>query len=218
MFDKSLCKSKKPEYYHQEREEMLKFVAPDVKFVLDVGCSAGGFGKLLKKKRNCIVWGVEPTDSAIEASKHLDKVYHDFFHSSLDFGNLKFDAIVFNDVLEHLVDPWETLIFSKTLLRDRGYVVASIPNIQSYQVLKDLILKGQWEYTLSGILDKTHLRFFTRKSIVQMFSDTGFEVINVEGQNSVLRNSRFLKILNFIMPNRINPFLFINFGVCARRR
>ncbi len=108
MFDKSLCKSKKPEYYHQEREEMLKFVAPDVKFVLDVGCSAGGFGKLLKKKRNCIVWGVEPTDSAIEASKHLDKVYHDFFHSSLDFGNLKFDAIVFNDVLEHLVDPWQT--------------------------------------------------------------------------------------------------------------
>lgn len=218
MFDKSLYKSKEPEYYFQEREEMLKFIAPDVKFVLDVGCSAGGFGKLLKEKKNCIVWGIEPTDSAIEASKHLDKVYNDFFDPSLDFGNKKFDAVIFNDVLEHLVDPWEALIFSKTLLKDNGYIVASIPNIQSYQVLKSLILKGEWEYTFSGILDKTHLRFFTRKSIVQLFSDTGYDVIDIEGQNSILQNSRFLKIFNFIMPHRINPFLFINYGICARRK
>ena len=215
-FDKKMYTAKNSEYYHQGREEMLKFIKPDVKFVLDVGCSSGGFGKLLKEKLKCTVWGVEPTESAVEALKHLDKVYHDFFHSSLNFDDKKFDAVIFNDVLEHLVDPWEALVFSKSILKKNGYIIASIPNVQCYQVLKNLLLKGEWVYTSSGILDKTHLRFFTAKSIKQLFADTGYDLIEIDGQNSILQNSRLLRFLNFFFPRRINPFLFVNYGLCAK--
>jgi 2-polyprenyl-3-methyl-5-hydroxy-6-metoxy-1,4-benzoquinol methylase len=216
-FDKALYNIKKEEYYSQEREEMLKFVKPDVHNVLDVGCSSGGFGRLLKQRLKGIVWGVEPSDSAIEASKYLDRVFQDFFHSSLDFGDMKFDAVVFNDVLEHLVNPWEALTFSKKLLRGGGYIVASIPNVQCYQVMKNLLGKGEWNYASSGILDKTHLRFFTKKSIIQMFRDTGYEVIEIEGQNSVLQDSRLLRLCHFLFPKKTEPFLFINYCVCARK-
>lgn len=203
-------------YYGQGREEMLSFVPPDVKFVLDVGCSGGGFGKLLKEKLGCRVWGVEPTDAAAVAVENLDKVYHDIFHSGLDFGNNKFDAIVFNDVLEHLSNPWEALSFSKTLLRKNGYLIASIPNVQCYSVVKDLVLHGNWTYTASGIMDKTHLRFFTRNSIISMFKDTGYEPVTVEGIHSVLRASKVLRMLHLIMPRRMGPFSYINYAVCAK--
>ncbi|HMH33278.1 MAG TPA: class I SAM-dependent methyltransferase [Puia sp.] len=216
-FEKDLYHLKKDEYYDQERQEMLAFVPSDVEFVLDVGCSSGGFGRMLKEKRNCRVWGVEPTDSAVVAEKWLDKVYHDIFHPALDFGDAKFDAIIFNDVLEHLVNPWEALQLARSLLRKNGWVIASIPNIQCYSVLKPLILKGDWNYTASGIMDKTHLRFFTGNSMTNLFRDTGFDISKMEGQNSILSGSRFLRLLHWFAPKKIDPFTFVNYAICAQR-
>ncbi len=215
-FDEQLYNIKNTEYYLQGRPEMLKFIRPDVHFVLDVGCSAGAFGSLLKKERNCEVWGVEPSDSASEAASVLDKVFHDYFHPGLDMEGRQFDAIVFNDVLEHLANPWEILKYSRTLLKPGGYIVASIPNIQCYQALRNLVWKGEWTYTDSGILDKTHLRFFTRKSIIRLFEEMNFEIVEMEGQNSTLASSRFLRICHFFARRRTEPFLFINYAVCAR--
>jgi 2-polyprenyl-3-methyl-5-hydroxy-6-metoxy-1,4-benzoquinol methylase len=217
-FDQSLYDRKTVAYYDHPRAEMLEFVPPGVGSVLDIGCSSGGFGRLLKEKLHCEVWGIEPTDAAKTAADHLDKVFQDYFSSSLDFGNKQFDAIIFNDVLEHLVNPWEALTLSRSLLTDKGCIVASIPNVQCYTVVKDLILKGNWKYMASGIMDKTHLRFFTRNSIIDLFHDTGYEVKVIKGQNSIRNNSRLLKTLHFLMPKRVAPFLYINYAVCAYPR
>ncbi len=215
-FSKELYRVKKDDYYSQERMEMLPFVPKGVKTVLDIGCSSGGFGKILKENLKCEVWGIEPTEAATEASKHLDKVFYDYFHKDLDFSNKKFDAIIFNDVLEHLIDPWESLTRCKTLLTPNGCIIASIPNVQCYSVVKDLVFNGHWKYQSSGILDKTHLRFFTKRSIFDIFSNLGFEIISIEGQNSILKGSRLLRFISFFIRDRIAPFTFINYALCAR--
>ncbi len=205
-------------YYDQSRDEMLSYVPVGVNSVLDVGCSSGAFGRLLKEKRGCEVWGIEPTDSAIKANKVLDRVFHDVFHQELDLGDKKFDAIIFNDVLEHLADPWGALSFAKELLTVDGCIVASIPNLQCYSVVKDLIIHGEFQYQESGILDKTHLRFFTKKSIHQLFSNTGYDIITIAGQNSVVNGSRFLRMLSFFTSRRFDSFYYVNFALCAKKK
>lgn len=91
----------------------------------------------------------------------------------------QFDAIVFNDVLEHLVDPWSALRESKSFLTDGGMVIASIPNVRHYSVIKPLVVSGRFEYQDAGLLDRTHLRFFTFTSSVDLFESTGFRVTHV---------------------------------------
>lgn len=109
-----------------------------------------------------------------------------------------FDCIVFNDVLEHLIDPWETLVEARELLAPGGSVVASIPNVRYAPVLWDLVARGQWPYRGDGVLDQTHLRFFTLRSIETMFRSTGYRVRRIEGIH-VLRSMKIhlLRALTF---------------------
>ncbi|MGA9380414.1 MAG: class I SAM-dependent methyltransferase, partial [Phormidium sp.] len=154
-------------YFELERHEMLKYVPEKACNILDVGCGCGNFGRLLKEKRPVKVWGVEfNEDAATLAAQKLDQVICGSFNSSLNLPKNEFDCIIFNDVLEHLVDPFTALIYAKYLLREGGLVVASIPNIRHFDTIWDLLVNKNWQYTDSGILDRTHLRFFTQRSIV----------------------------------------------------
>lgn len=83
--------------------------------------------------------------------------------------------MILADVLEHLADPWETLRQVRRVLAPGGTVVASIPNVRHWQVVRDL-LEGRWEYAEAGILDRTHRWFFTRRSLARLFEETGFTV------------------------------------------
>lgn len=208
-----LYNDKEAAYFGYDREDMLALVPAGIGSVLDVGCSSGGFGKLLKTKFNCEVWGIEPGEAAHAAKLKLDKVYHDIFHPGLDLGGKKFDLVVFNDVLEHLEDPWLAVGNAAGLLRPGGRILASIPNIQCYTVVRDLIVNGQWRYDTSGILDKTHLRFFTKKSIIGLFETSGLSIDRLEGMHPVTRYSRFLRVMNFFAPRRVSPFLYVSYGV-----
>ncbi len=113
------------------------------------------------------VWGVELSQqAAAEAQSKLDKV----FVGSIEDGTLLlpegfFDCVVFNDVLEHLVNPWAVLTSIKMFMQPDAYVVASIPNVRYFDNIKQLLKHKQWKYEDEGILDKTHLRFFTIESI-----------------------------------------------------
>lgn len=100
---------------------MLKFVPQNSYTILDVGCGGGSFGKLLKLERDVEVWGVElDEDAATIASQNLDKVICGAFNSSLTLPKQSFDCIVINDVLEHLVDPYNALAYCRELLNAQG--------------------------------------------------------------------------------------------------
>jgi len=170
---------KNPGYFSGARPEMLKFFPDSGSKVLDVGCAEGNFGALLKQGANCEVWGTELNSSAGEIARgKLDKVLvGDIFDQLSNIPSDYFDVIYFNDVLEHLVDPEALLKEMKSKLNSKGLVICSIPNILYYRALKSYLVDRDWKYEDSGVMDKTHLRFYTRKSILRMFESCGY-IIN----------------------------------------
>jgi O-antigen biosynthesis protein len=162
-------------------KKILRFVGEN-KRVIDFGCATGYLAKLLHKK-GCIVTGVEINpEAAILAREHCE----DVIVADLDFTSIteifplqKFDVAVFGDVLEHLRNPWKVLEETKHILNKNGFVVASIPNIAHGRV-RLALLQGKFEYSDLGILDNTHLRFFTRKTIEDLFEKSGYILTKID--------------------------------------
>lgn len=218
-FNPNAYKEKDEAYYAQDRSELLPFFSADAKSVLDVGCSTGRFGGLLKARFGVEVTGVEPhPESAQEAAQRLDTVVNDIFPPESHIFSGKFDVICFNDVLEHMAYPEVALRYAQELLSPQGRIIASIPNIQCYLVVKELIFNGDFRYRSSGILDKTHLRFFTKKSIIRLFEETGFQVEKIEGIAPITDSSRLLRLAKFLFGRRVDNFLFVGFGLSARKK
>lgn len=125
------------------------------------------------------VVGIEliKAENSGQTSSKIDRfIYGDIENLALDFEDNYFDVVICADVLEHLVDPWQVVRKLSNHLRQGGLFISSIPNIRNYRVLLEIFLHGSFEYQGSGILDKTHLRFFCKKNIVQMFEDNGYEI------------------------------------------
>ncbi|MGD8777575.1 MAG: glycosyltransferase [Ignavibacteria bacterium] len=165
------------QYYEYNRPEVQKLVNPNSKKILDVGCGSGVMAFELKEKLNAEVWGIEPVEKAAKkAETKLDKVISGSIESALDkLPDNYFDSIIFADVLEHLVDPKEIIESIKLKLKSKGEIVTSIPNVRHWTMIKKLI-EGDWRYEDAGILDKTHLRFFTIDTAIELFSKCGFNV------------------------------------------
>jgi len=177
--------NKEEGYYNNTREEMLAFLPQNAKTILDVGCADGSFSKIIKQRNKAEVWGIEyMPEEAKKASSKIDHVLTGACEVNIDkLPNDYFDAIYFNDVLEHLVDPYMVLEKIKDKLSNDGIVISSIPNMRYHSALKNLIFNKDWKYADHGIMDKTHLRFFTKKSIDNMYKDAGYEVIIHQGIN-----------------------------------
>lgn len=146
--------------------------------ILEVGCATGFLGAFLKE-RGHEVWGVELSPHQAEiAAKRLDYIYvggiEDFLKSG-EVDGIFFDFIIFGDVLEHLRDPLEIIKSCGAILSPDGAVLASIPNV-AHLAVRIMLLEGRWEYVPFGILDDSHLKFFTRKSIVELFSSAGYDI------------------------------------------
>ena len=152
------------------------------KEVIDFGCATGYFSRLLQNK-GCIVTGVEINpDAAKVAEQYCEKVIIadlDYVSVKDIFPEQKFDIAVFGDVLEHLRNPWRVLEETRHILKEDGYVVASIPNI-AHGSIRLALLDGRFEYTEFGILDNTHLRFFTRETVKKLFEKAGYlaDIVN----------------------------------------
>jgi 2-polyprenyl-3-methyl-5-hydroxy-6-metoxy-1,4-benzoquinol methylase len=201
-------------YMDYERPEMLRFIPQHASKILDVGCAMGSFGRRLKIEYSAEVWGVEINeDAASSASQWLDKVLCGPFDENLDLPKHYFDCIVFNDVLEHFADPYAALDYAKELLNDGGKIVASIPNVRYFDNVWKLLVDKDWDYTQNGILDRTHLRFFTRNSILKTFNTLGYEIELIEGINPLEKEHphrvRKFRLLNSILLNQIEDMRYI---------
>ena len=170
------------DYYRQERKDVEALIPKEARRILDVGCGEGILGKRLLEKGVKEVVGVEIEQAVCEkARENLSRVIcGDIEEIDLPFEEGYFDCIVFADILEHLKDPLSVIKKLKKHLKDSGVVVASIPNVRYYQVI-NMLVDGYWTYGDYGILDRTHLRFFTKKEILALFKNAGFEITTITG-------------------------------------
>ena len=154
----------------------------NVRRVLEVGCASGYFGETLRD-HGYTVWGIEQDAAAAELARtRLDQVFEgpvEAFLDSRGAGDLRFDCIVFGDVLEHLADPASVLRRCRSILAPGGMVVASIPNV-AHVAVRAMLLEGRWDYSELGIMDRTHLRFFARSTLVELFSAAGLGLKRLE--------------------------------------
>lgn len=178
-------KNKPDGYYHNIRTEMIEYLPSNAKKILDVGCGNGAFAFIMKEKNNAEVWGIEyMEEQGIEAKSKLDKVFVGMCEDFVDeLPDNYFDVIYFNDVLEHLAYPDEVLKKIKTKLSSKGVVISSIPNMRFYGTFRRLLFSKDWKYDDHGVMDKTHLRYFTSKSIRRMFKESGYSINKHEGIN-----------------------------------
>ncbi len=207
----------KPErYFSQTRSEMLPFVPRDARRILEVGCGEGTFARRLKEERDAEIWGVELVPAAAEAARlHLDRILcGDILEQIELLPASHFDCIIFNDVLEHLIDPYRVLLALKKPLTNDGVVVCSIPNIRYFRAFYNFVIRGDWHYEEQGTMDKTHLRFFTKKSIAEMFTSLGYDVLRLEGINPT--PSWRVALLNLLTFNFFEDTKYLQFCCVAR--
>jgi SAM-dependent methyltransferase len=173
------------DYHDHARPELQALIPPDARRILDVGCGAGILGAALKRRVGVEVVGVEADSAVAERARQvLDRVHlGDIESLGLPYGPGAFDCIVLADILEHLRDPWNLLRRLVPLLRAPGRLIASLPNVRHWSVLRGL-LEGEWSYLPAGVLDRGHLRFFTRTSGRALLEAAGLRVVEIRPVSS----------------------------------
>jgi 2-polyprenyl-3-methyl-5-hydroxy-6-metoxy-1,4-benzoquinol methylase len=215
----SVPTEKAPSYYVSGRQDLLALVPAHAARVLDVGCGAGALGGALKATRPCYVAGIELDEYAAAAAAHvLDHVVcAPVERAPLDALGHDFECIIFGDILEHLVDPWALVRQFRQLLTPEGVMVASIPNIGHWTVIADLA-RGRWEYRTRGLLDSTHLRFFTSRSVRALFEDAGMSIVRWERNYRLIeRDRRYADLARRLGKGPLRELLTFQHLVVARR-
>ena len=174
-------------YEQSARLDVMKFLPniSDQMCVLEIGCSTGQFRANFPGK--CLYWGIEPAESIAQiASAHLDRVLVGTFDEVADtLPDNYFDCVVCNDVIEHMFDVDFFLEKIKAKMSDTGIIVGSVPNVRFFDNLFRLLILKDWKYVDTGVLDKTHVRFFTQKSLTRTFLLNGYEVEDLAGINGI---------------------------------
>ena len=210
--------NKKAGYYENVRHEMVALCPDNIKTLLDVGCSEGNFAAHIKSTKNIEAWGIELMPAHGEkAIPKLDHVLIGTCESQIEaVPDNYFDVIYFNDVLEHLVDPEAVLKIIKTKLSDTGVLISSIPNMRYHKVLKELVAKKDFKYANDGVMDQTHLRWFTSKSIQRMYQNCGFEIISHHGINKTKSIKPYLYNIPLLFTGK--DIFYVQFATVAKAK
>lgn len=188
-----------PHYYTSIRHDLISLLtAPkDQEInVLEIGCACGA--TLLKIKslyKNAKLYGIELNEGAgASASLFADVKITNVEKDTLDYPEGFFDYIILGEVLEHLIDPWLVLKKLRTHLKHQGQIIASVPNVMHFSIVRNL-LNGYWTYEDAGILDRTHMRFFTLNEIGRMFTGAGYTDLEFKGVTVPMTESddKFIK-------------------------
>lgn len=184
--------------------------------VLEIGCACGATLMEIKNRyENAKIYGIELNENAANIAKLVADVKAENIENEyLNYDEKYFDYIIFADVLEHLYDPWTVLKNMKRYLSTNGKILASIPNVMHYTVVRNL-LNGNWTYEDAGILDETHVRFFTLNEVNKMFIKTGYKVegISATTLQSSEQDLKFIDELailsNETVKNQFNAYQYI---------
>jgi methionine biosynthesis protein MetW len=166
---------------YQAHSIILRQIPKDVR-VLDVGCATGYLGRFLVKERSCVVDGIEADQHAAdEACQYLRRVWVGSVDNEAVLASVteKYDVILCAAILEHLANPEVALQRLRRLLTDNGILIAGLPNVAHWSV-RWRLLRGRWDYEDYGILDRTHLHFYTLKTAKEMFEGAGYMVNRLE--------------------------------------
>ena len=188
-----MYEQKKQDYFKNIRLPLLDLIPLENRNgnILEIGAGSGD--NLVYAKKNGYakkIFGIELVE--IKNSNQRSKLFEDFIIGDIENIELKyqesmFDVIIMGDVLEHLVDPYKILNVLNRYLKSNGVFIASIPNVRNLKVFRNIFLRGDFKYTDEGILDRTHLRFFTKKNMIELFEHNGYNV------KSILSNLNFRK-------------------------
>jgi len=180
-------------YYSNVRSEILELIPTAARRLLDVGCGFGAMGAEAKRRGVVSVYGIEINEHAAQQARKVldDVVVGNVEHLEIPWAG--FDCIVCADVLEHLANPWQALRRLRDHLAPSGMVIASVPNVAQHHVVRQLVA-GRFDYVNSGILDRTHLRFFTKSTIEKMFSDCGYGVASVNELRGETWKDKLLRV------------------------
>jgi len=177
------------EYYDSPRRDMLPFVPASKSRVLEVGCGTGRFisglsGGVTER------WGVEANEAVCAVARESGlRMLQGLYESVEDkIPSRYFDLVIANDAMEHMVDHDGFLESIAKKLAPHGTILLSVPNVGCIRNIFNLVVRRDWKYEDSGTLDRTHLRFFTRKSLMRTLKQHGFEDIRITGINSNMRS------------------------------
>jgi SAM-dependent methyltransferase len=206
---------KEKNYFAYGRKEILPFLSKGMGTVLEIGCGEGATLELVKRQGYCrTTIGVEYyPEAAAKARGVVDHVFEgDVEHLDLALAENSVDAILCLDVLEHLVEPEKMIQRIHRLLTPGGILVTSIPNVRHYSVSFRLFFLGEWEYKSAGILDRTHLRFYTKRTAIRLVESSGLRVVAVRANVGPK-----LQILNRLTFGMFNSFVETQYLLKARR-
>ena len=179
-----------PEYFRRDRDDMRGFLPDRPRRVLEIGCGEGNFIAAIPGE--CEKWGIEPGETAAHAAAtRLDRVLTGRFDAVSDqLPKAYFDLVICNDVIEHMEDHDGFLRAIRDYIHEGGVLVGCVPNMRNYKVLYELLVLKDWQYRDSGILDRTHLRFFTEQSLRRGLTGAGFRIDALRGMNGSLSPGR----------------------------
>jgi len=196
-------------YFNADRQDLFQLVPSDKPGrVLDIGAAEGSMLIALKqsgKAREVVGVELMPISGGGQSHPEIDRfIIADVEQHSLDLEPESFDVIICGDVLEHLRDPWSTLDYLIEFLRPGGTLVASLPNILYWRAFGRIVM-GDFRYAPAGVLDRTHLRFFCRKNVLDLVESAGLAVVNIEPsfrRHAALRRDRILNALTLGLGER----------------
>lgn len=203
-------------YFSVVRKDIIELIPPETKTLLEVGCGTGAtIDKIKEKLPNIEIYAIEKNiiPFTFAGQKFQNVINADF--ETFDVKTLPqnyFDVIIFADVLEHFVEPWKALEKSKCLLSEKGFILASIPNIRNLKVLYKIIF-DRFEYEESGLLDKTHLRFFTLHTIKKLFETENYKIERIIYNKTRGWKANLIRIMSLGL---LSPFLIEQFIITAR--
>lgn len=208
--------------YNMQLLEMIKNTRDEELMVLEVGCNCGeNLIEIKNRYPKAKVYGYEINEHAAKIASHIAEVQvGNLEEKKFPYQTGMFDYIIFGDVLEHLHNPEEVLIYCRDYLKNDGCIIASIPNLMHVSVIKDL-LAGNFTYTDAGLLDKTHIHMFTGNEIMRMFTHAGYKIEEMGGtvknSDNEEADSRFIDKLLEISP-QTERFMFRTFQYMLRAR